>query len=118
MDRRAFIAGMAATMFVPAARVGHARGSDEVRPLERLYAETTIHFEARTRRFMVHEPLKTGEWQHARETIGPQRGGVVGNMELRTGKYLGADRKSTRLNSSHLVISYAVFCLKKKKKRR
>src|SRR5256885_5654384 len=28
----------------------------------------------------------------------------------------GADRKSTRLNSSHLVISYAVFCLKKKKR--
>src|SRR5438034_2822288 len=27
----------------------------------------------------------------------------------------GADRKSTRLNSSHTVISYAVFCLKKKK---
>src|SRR5256885_11023617 len=27
-----------------------------------------------------------------------------------------ADRKSTRLNSSHLVISYAVFCLEKKKK--
>src|SRR2546426_2512015 len=30
--------------------------------------------------------------------------------------YAGLDRKSTRLNSSHLVISYAVFCLKKKKK--
>src|SRR5256885_3871411 len=29
----------------------------------------------------------------------------------------GKDRKSTRLNSSHLVISYAVFCLKKKKKK-
>src|SRR3989454_3423005 len=29
---------------------------------------------------------------------------------------VGTDRKSTRLNSSHLVISYAVFCLKKKKK--
>src|SRR2546426_8461901 len=28
---------------------------------------------------------------------------------------LPVDRKSTRLNSSHLVISYAVFCLKKKK---
>src|SRR5256885_13291206 len=28
---------------------------------------------------------------------------------------VGSDRKSTRLNSSHLVISYAVFCLKKKK---
>src|SRR2546426_8304674 len=30
----------------------------------------------------------------------------------------GQDRKSTRLNSSHLVISYAVFCLKKKKKKK
>src|SRR5688500_105037 len=30
-------------------------------------------------------------------------------------KYSTPDRKSTRLNSSHLVISYAVFCLKKKK---
>src|SRR5256885_6085715 len=30
--------------------------------------------------------------------------------------WLTTDRKSTRLNSSHLVISYAVFCLKKKKK--
>src|SRR5258705_5064823 len=29
---------------------------------------------------------------------------------------IGPDRKSTRLNSSHLGISYAVFCLKKKKK--
>src|SRR5256885_11295861 len=28
--------------------------------------------------------------------------------------FLNQDRKSTRLNSSHLVISYAVFCLKKK----
>src|SRR2546426_1438172 len=32
-------------------------------------------------------------------------------------RLLDADRKSTRLNSSHLVISYAVFCLKKKKKK-
>src|SRR2546426_3706781 len=32
------------------------------------------------------------------------------------GSYNDEDRKSTRLNSSHLVISYAVFCLKKKKK--
>src|ERR1039457_4016210 len=40
----------------------------------------------------------------------------------RLGKLVGMysdrlDRKSTRLNSSHLVISYAVFCLKKKKHR-
>src|SRR5471030_3458225 len=32
------------------------------------------------------------------------------------GRADGRDRKSTRLNSSHLGISYAVFCLKKKKK--
>src|SRR5690625_5603253 len=30
----------------------------------------------------------------------------------------GLDRKSTRLNSSHVAISYAVFCLKKKKKKK
>src|SRR5699024_12384849 len=30
--------------------------------------------------------------------------------------YSGGDRKSTRLNSSHVSISYAVFCLKKKRK--
>src|SRR2546426_3379213 len=35
-----------------------------------------------------------------------------------TDKSIGwGDRKSTRLNSSHLVISYAVFCLKKKKQK-
>src|SRR3712207_7267187 len=36
---------------------------------------------------------------------------------LNSEKLLEADRKSTRLNSSHANISYAVFCLKKKKKR-
>src|SRR5256885_6943323 len=37
---------------------------------------------------------------------------------VRLRKAGGPDRKSTRLNSSHLVISYAVFCLKKKKKQK
>src|SRR5256885_16516578 len=38
-------------------------------------------------------------------------------LPLPVGRAVGQeDRKSTRLNSSHLVISYAVFCLKKKKK--
>src|SRR2546427_2642539 len=36
----------------------------------------------------------------------------------RPGPWRSADRKSTRLNSSHSQISYAVFCLKKKKKKR
>src|SRR5256885_3262424 len=38
------------------------------------------------------------------------------SSEEHTRVILDGDRKSTRLNSSHLVISYAVFCLKKKKK--
>src|SRR2546426_3675436 len=40
--------------------------------------------------------------------------GYAGIITLGHSAYFG-DRKSTRLNSSHLVISYAVFCLKKKK---
>src|SRR5205809_5785478 len=40
-----------------------------------------------------------------------RRGGIIGG-----GSDLRLDRKSTRLNSSHGYISYAVFCLKKKKK--
>src|SRR5256885_2487442 len=39
-----------------------------------------------------------------------------GEAESRPYVHDEGDRKSTRLNSSHLVISYAVFCLKKKKK--
>src|SRR5690606_42019166 len=43
--------------------------------------------------------------QHRQAGRGPARRG-------------GGDRKSTRLNSSHVKISYAVFCLKKKKKKK
>src|SRR5437773_4086235 len=39
-------------------------------------------------------------------------------IELNGANITGADRKSTRLNSSHITISYAVFCLKKKKKKK
>src|SRR5271167_5042170 len=42
---------------------------------------------------------------------------IPGKLKLPTSEVLGAskaDRKSTRLNSSHVSISYAVFCLKKK----
>src|SRR5256885_4132589 len=45
---------------------------------------------------------------------------IVVALDLAVGQFAGhdaPDRKSTRLNSSHLVISYAVFCLKKKKKK-
>src|SRR5438045_4913732 len=45
--------------------------------------------------------------RHRAELGGADRGEILGVREQ--------DRKSTRLNSSHLGISYAVFCLKKKK---
>src|SRR5258705_6089218 len=52
-------------------------------------------------------------------------GGLIGQglsatIDMKTVRPLefGKDRKSTRLNSSHLGISYAVFCLKKKKSNR
>src|SRR2546426_7784830 len=50
---------------------------------------------------------------------GAERIAAGGQAALRASQQArphGIDRKSTRLNSSHLVISYAVFCLKKKKK--
>src|SRR5436305_11054096 len=43
---------------------------------------------------------------------------ATGNAPARPAKAATEDRKSTRLNSSHVRISYAVFCLKKKKKKR
>src|SRR5690242_20883416 len=47
-----------------------------------------------------------------RDALHPARGGSYPVAAWRTAR----DRKSTRLNSSHMSISYAVFCLKKKKK--
>src|SRR2546422_4607689 len=51
----------------------------------------------------------------------PRRGDARRDVRVRrprrgSGRITGGDRKSTRLNSSHGYISYAVFCLKKKKK--
>src|SRR5947208_12742766 len=49
-------------------------------------------------------------------TDGHWAGAKVGEQVLDWCLEYGIDRKSTRLNSSHQIISYAVFCLKKKKK--
>ena len=51
--------------------------------------DQTIHFEFNTRKFMIHEPTLTGEWQDAREEPGPQKGGIYGDLELRAGEYMG-----------------------------
>src|SRR3712207_7147866 len=52
----------------------------------------------------LREPVAQGDYDALRQT------------GARITRRYGRDRKSTRLNSSHANISYAVFCLKKKKK--
>src|SRR5436190_14736081 len=49
-------------------------------------------------------------------TISPKQARIAKENAARASLGNRLDRKSTRLNSSHTVISYAVFCLKKKKR--
>src|SRR5438034_5757894 len=55
------------------------------------------------------------QWEKA-HAVAPQEGSC-NVRQARALPPIRRDRKSTRLNSSHTVISYAVFCLKKKKKK-
>src|SRR2546422_6250562 len=64
--------------------------------------------------------FRSTELRHPRDLESGERRrrlGSSGSHPLRGGADNSVDRKSTRLNSSHGYISYAVFCLKKKKKR-
>src|SRR5690606_42061434 len=75
------------------------------------------------------EHIDAADARHAGELVAQADGRVIGEIEAvifalrRTERHEHQDRggfldrKSTRLNSSHVKISYAVFCLKKKKKR-
>src|SRR5256885_11867229 len=71
----------------------------------------------------LHDPLPISACphDHAPEPFGPTGWNVPVQLQQAPPPQTDpaelklADRKSTRLNSSHLVISYAVFCLKKKK---
>src|SRR2546426_6741197 len=61
-------------------------------------------------------PICTSASTPASTPTGSQRLRPRSSPMARSFRCRRRDRKSTRLNSSHLVISYAVFCLKKKKK--
>src|SRR3712207_8635401 len=76
-------------------------------PRSTLFPYTTLFRSlAEADRVMGHDMDRA----HAHQRAQPDRGpGIVGEGEE------GADRKRTRLNSSHANISYAVFCLKKNK---
>src|SRR5437867_10735128 len=77
-------------------------------PRSTLFPYTTLF------RSALRPRRRVGPGRRARRS-GEGRGGLVA-VWLRRGERCGADRKSTRLNSSHRTISYAVFCLKKKNK--
>src|SRR2546421_4954051 len=85
-------------------------------PRSTLFPYTTLFRSHGARRQRVH-PGRGGETA----ILGDHRRlGVLGDHQPRVDAGVlgeeGRDRKSTRLNSSHDQISYAVFCLKKKKK--
>src|SRR5256885_3784954 len=75
-------------------------------PRSTLFPYTTL-FRSRTQPPQQHSDLGR------RARVQPLRLQATARQEGRQRR--AVDRKSTRLNSSHLVISYAVFCLKKKK---
>src|SRR5260363_463812 len=62
-------------------------------------------------------PADTGDAITKQRALGKQYKALARPFNPQSGRSgFIADRKSTRLNSSHQIISYAVFCLKKKKK--
>src|SRR3712207_8921087 len=90
-------------------------------PRSTLFPYTTLfRSEERHRPAVVH--LAVGEQSAAQDqqSGGEQHDPVAGDRDGEGPEVdaveAGVDRKSTRLNSSHANISYAVFCLKKKKK--
>src|SRR5256885_12766526 len=78
-------------------------------PRSTLFPYTTL-FRSRRR----HRALDPG-CEHAPAAVAAGVAQLSHREVLDSGPERLQDRKSTRLNSSHLVISYAVFCLKKKK---
>src|SRR5690242_20838168 len=90
-------------------------------PRSTLFPYTTLFrsSDARQRPARQHQHVRVGANSPFREH--DERKAGRGRDRRRSGLRApgdeqGADRKSTRLNSSHMSISYAVFCLKKKKK--
>ena len=53
-------------------------------------SKNEIKFEYLTREFVVHNALKTGERQAPSVTRGPSKGGILGSVTFRPGKWLGA----------------------------
>src|SRR5256885_3699118 len=79
--------------------------------LQRAVAEDVLHVERE-----VEEHREHREGDDEGDDVGAEERARAEEAEVDHREAAVADRKSTRLNSRHLVISYAVFCLKKKNK--
>src|SRR2546426_6282141 len=100
------------------ARFHPQQSVQEVVPLPRPQPEIPgVDFAARAAAFRPEHAgaVDRGQGQRALELRPLEVLGAVTFDDADRAGVRGQDRKSTRLNSSHLVISYAVFCLKKKK---
>src|SRR2546426_4959080 len=82
-------------------------------PRSTLFPYTTL-FRSPSQRARQEEPSAVGGARGAISLTGPARRRRGAPRRRPQAPAARLDRKSTRLNSSHLVISYAVFCLKKK----
>src|SRR5690349_23998428 len=83
-------------------------------PRSTLFPYTTL-FRSRARMIPTNtERRQVPTWQHALAQAFSRPAELLEYLQLPA----DTDRKSTRLNSSHVEISYAVFCLKKKKKKK
>src|SRR3712207_7216094 len=86
-------------------------------PRSTLFPYTTLFRSEPLTDFAIAENRQkmTEALKKAHKQIGQNHPLVIGKKSLKTERWIERDRKSTRLNSSHANISYAVFCLKKKK---
>src|SRR5258708_18066073 len=78
-------------------------------PRSTLFPYTTLF----RSRMLLQQPFKT----HRTGVVQRGDGGGAEGLDIVGHQRIAVDRKSTRLNSSHQIISYAVFCLKKKKQK-
>src|SRR5256884_4625709 len=109
--RRSFVAWLGSLPLV-----GRPRPLGAAPPIVIDATPTALYQQPDGRNNLVRVAVMGVDAPAARARVTDRRGTLVGTAGLLpTG---ARDRKSTRLNSSHGYISYAVFCLKKKKKKR
>src|SRR5690349_22865134 len=107
----AFVLLFTTTLYIGCSRpAGPPPGQQSSEP----EASSRTEFTQRVENYFEYEPLRSGKASQVRIHLTDlSDGSPVEKAEVKL--IVKPDRKSTRLNSSHVEISYAVFCLKKKR---